>query len=228
MTQNTLKSVYQQIAQANPGIKPAALFEAAQLQIGQMKGLESDTKAYMQMQVKLQEIDAHFKEQAMKDQDAMSRMQTQLAAKDKQIQEITDRLLGLQDKRNQGTATVAGINKSGKLGAAAMGANSRLGAAGIGAASREKVQGMRDETTLAVTDKKGAQGAASDQGKNQARIRAATIAAGRPDPGPGSGGGADGAASKTPPVSALKEGVHTKFANGQTWTLSGGNPVQVQ
>jgi hypothetical protein len=33
---------------------------------------------------------------------------------------------------------------------------------------------------------------------------------------------------QAPPASALKEGVATKFANGQTWTLRGGQPVQVQ
>jgi hypothetical protein len=30
-----------------------------------------------------------------------------------------------------------------------------------------------------------------------------------------------------PPASALKEGVHTTFGNGQTWTLKNGQPVQV-
>jgi hypothetical protein len=32
----------------------------------------------------------------------------------------------------------------------------------------------------------------------------------------------------TPPVSSLKEGVNTKFANGQVWTLSGGKPKRVK
>ena len=36
------------------------------------------------------------------------------------------------------------------------------------------------------------------------------------------------AASATPPVSKLKEGVATKFGNGQTWTLKNGQPVQVK
>lgn len=35
------------------------------------------------------------------------------------------------------------------------------------------------------------------------------------------------AASSTPPASALKEGVRTTFKNGQTWTLRGGRPVQL-
>ena len=35
------------------------------------------------------------------------------------------------------------------------------------------------------------------------------------------------AASSTPPVSALKEGVATKFKNGQTWTLKNGKPERV-
>jgi hypothetical protein len=34
--------------------------------------------------------------------------------------------------------------------------------------------------------------------------------------------------SSTPPVSKLKEGVATKFGNGQTWTLKNGQPVQVK
>jgi hypothetical protein len=33
---------------------------------------------------------------------------------------------------------------------------------------------------------------------------------------------------QAPPVSLLKEGVATKFANGQTWSLRNGVPVQVQ
>jgi hypothetical protein len=36
------------------------------------------------------------------------------------------------------------------------------------------------------------------------------------------------AVSSTPPVSKLKEGVATKFGNGQTWTLKNGQPVQVK
>ena len=36
------------------------------------------------------------------------------------------------------------------------------------------------------------------------------------------------AASSTPPVDKLKEGVATKFGNGQTWTLKNGQPVQVK
>lgn len=35
------------------------------------------------------------------------------------------------------------------------------------------------------------------------------------------------AASSAPPVAALKEGVKTTFKNGQTWTLRGGRPVQL-
>jgi hypothetical protein len=38
---------------------------------------------------------------------------------------------------------------------------------------------------------------------------------------------APAAASSTPPVSKLKEGVATKFENGQTWTLKNGKPEQV-
>jgi hypothetical protein len=36
------------------------------------------------------------------------------------------------------------------------------------------------------------------------------------------------APSTTPPISALKEGVATKFKNGQTWTLENGKPKQVK
>jgi hypothetical protein len=36
------------------------------------------------------------------------------------------------------------------------------------------------------------------------------------------------AASSTPPVSKLNEGVATTFGNGQTWTLKNGQPVQVK
>lgn len=35
-------------------------------------------------------------------------------------------------------------------------------------------------------------------------------------------------ATPQPPASALKEGVRTKFANGQVWTLRNGQPMQVQ
>jgi hypothetical protein len=33
---------------------------------------------------------------------------------------------------------------------------------------------------------------------------------------------------QAPPASLLKEGVNTKFANGQVWSLRSGQPVQVQ
>lgn len=45
-------------------------------------------------------------------------------------------------------------------------------------------------------------------------------------PAPGRGGGQ--AATSTPPVSALREGHDTTFANGQVWTLKAGKPVQVK
>jgi hypothetical protein len=35
------------------------------------------------------------------------------------------------------------------------------------------------------------------------------------------------AGTTSPPANLLKEGVHTTFKNGQTWTLQGGKPVQV-
>lgn len=34
--------------------------------------------------------------------------------------------------------------------------------------------------------------------------------------------------NSAPPANLLKEGIHTTFKNGQTWTLQGGKPVQVQ
>jgi hypothetical protein len=39
---------------------------------------------------------------------------------------------------------------------------------------------------------------------------------------------AQAAASTTPPVNLLKEGVATKFGNGQTWTLKNGKPERVK
>jgi hypothetical protein len=36
------------------------------------------------------------------------------------------------------------------------------------------------------------------------------------------------APTSSPPVNLLKEGVETKFTNGQTWTLKNGKPVQVK
>jgi len=49
----------------------------------------------------------------------------------------------------------------------------------------------------------------------------------------GSGGSLSAASTRqtpqaAPPVNLLKEGTHTKFQNGQTWTLQNGQPVQVQ
>jgi hypothetical protein len=37
-----------------------------------------------------------------------------------------------------------------------------------------------------------------------------------------------GQPAQAPPVNLLKEGVHTTFKNGQTWSLQGGKPVQIQ
>jgi hypothetical protein len=36
------------------------------------------------------------------------------------------------------------------------------------------------------------------------------------------------APSESPPINALKEGQTTTFANGQSWTLRQGKPVQVK
>jgi hypothetical protein len=55
----------------------------------------------------------------------------------------------------------------------------------------------------------------------------------RPDAAaPAASGGAPAkpaaAPTSSPPVSLLKEGIETKFKNGQTWTLKNGKPVQVK
>lgn len=47
-------------------------------------------------------------------------------------------------------------------------------------------------------------------------------------PGPGATGSFADPAATAPPANALKEGVVTKFANGQSWTLQGGKSVQVK
>jgi len=39
---------------------------------------------------------------------------------------------------------------------------------------------------------------------------------------------AQGQPAQAPPIGLLKEGVHTTFKNGQTWSLQGGKPVQIQ
>lgn len=46
--------------------------------------------------------------------------------------------------------------------------------------------------------------------------------------GPGPSGKSVPSLNLAPPANALKEGVHTTFGNGQTWTLKGGKPVRVQ
>jgi hypothetical protein len=56
---------------------------------------------------------------------------------------------------------------------------------------------------------------------NAIQIPALRGVAGKSGAGQPSGAGA-------PPVNLLKEGVQTTFKNGQTWTLQGGKPVQVQ
>jgi hypothetical protein len=43
----------------------------------------------------------------------------------------------------------------------------------------------------------------------------------------GSAQNPNSSSAQAPPVSLLKDGVNTTFANGQTWTLQGGQPVQV-
>jgi hypothetical protein len=40
--------------------------------------------------------------------------------------------------------------------------------------------------------------------------------------------GGDGGNVKIPPVNKLRQGIHTKFGNGQIWTLRNGQPVQVK
>jgi hypothetical protein len=55
-----------------------------------------------------------------------------------------------------------------------------------------------------------------------------TVMSGGNAPAPAETPAAAPAVSSTPPVSKLKEGVATKFGNGQTWTLKNGQPVQVK
>ena len=66
--------------------------------------------------------------------------------------------------------------------------------------------------------------------KNQIKTEfgiAPTVMSGGNAPAPAPAPAPAAAPSTTPPISALKEGVATKFKNGQTWTLQNGKPKQV-
>jgi hypothetical protein len=142
-TQDTLRGIYQNIAKANPNIKPSALFEAAQLQIGQMKGIEPDTKMYMQAQIAEQKIDMEAKMKAMGAESAseVARIKADSA---KEIAELRAKIATLLQDKKDNTAVAVGAGHD----------RARITGAGIGAAARENVADKNNKTKLDLEDRR--------------------------------------------------------------------------
>jgi hypothetical protein len=199
-TQSTLKSIYQNIARASPGIKPEQLFEAANMQLEQMKGVEPDTKLYMQSQIAEQKIDMAAKVEAMKADSAadvakikaessqqIAEMRAEVA---KQIAELKDAGATTRTGMNvAGRENVAGTQAKARLGAAALGANAHITGANISAGAKDRATTARSGDVAGTNQSRERQGLTAAQAKENA----AAIAMGKPPPyklgEAGSGGG---------------------------------------
>jgi len=84
--------------------------------------------------------------------------------------------------------------------------------------------GQSVDSNYALDQAKSMQGNIDRLREPVPQVRGTSVVPAHPDLKGGSG---SKAASGTPPASMLKEGIHTTFKNGQTWTLQNGQPTQV-
>lgn len=82
--------------------------------------------------------------------------------------------------------------------------------------------------TTRSSEKPGLQAELAVAKKNAADIRDKLSRFGDEKTSLGAAGGSAAKAGPAPPTKLLKDGVNTKFKNGQVWTLRDGKPVQVQ
>lgn len=162
--QETIRSIAQQIKDANPGIAPEALFDATGLQIEQMKGVRNEVKDYMQLQVEL------------------AKLQTKLGIAEKQIEgrqgvaeTAADARVEAAQIGGDSRERVAGTQAGARVEAASIAANSRQTVAQLAAQARVTVGqlGANSREAVAATNA-DARRYDSDQ-DYRARVNAAAI-----------------------------------------------------
>jgi hypothetical protein len=146
--QQTLTSITQSIKAANPGISMLDLFDATELSIGQMKGVNDALKNQMAydtntaklmfgLQVALEKIQSNDRNVDVK------------ALANQTVQELKNQgLIAATEKRTDAQRDVARIGADSRVTAAGIGADSRVTAAGIGADSRRDVAGTQADARV--------------------------------------------------------------------------------
>ncbi len=240
--QDVAKSVaamYQSVLAANPGLKqhPEVAARTVDQMIQQAKGFDDSernalkaTSDYYMQQVKLQEAQ-------VKADTAVKAIQQRA---DEAAQKSADRQAKMQEDLDKANARNAELEKVAGIGAGARRYAADQGLAGAGVrgtasvdAARTRAQGGVDAANVraggSANDASIRAAAQRDvaETNRKAKENSAAIAKGRPPPYPD----APATAGTQLPAKAaqhLKEGVNTTFANGQTWTMKDGKPVQVK
>jgi hypothetical protein len=228
--QKTYTAIAKSVVDANPQLKnnPAALFDAVGLRIDQMKGLGNEDKAYLKYQTDVMSINERLKVGLADAQNGSDKIKASL-------KETQDKLAAAQQALDNILASkesVAKIGADSRLGAAKVGASARLGAASMGASSRENVAQTNltgrkysaDKNLEGANVRAGASRDVANTG-GKARVRSASLAAGKGDPGEG-GGGVPAAAVqmlKKNPTPVMKKHFDDTFGQGSAAkALAGG------
>lgn len=240
-TQKTIQAIAQNIMKANPKLQPLQLFDAVQAQIETMKGVLPEDKAYMQTSVQMAAIDQRA-------QAAADRFTSAEDAMDARVKTLEDKLAVARrgqditsgDRRYTADRNAESRDYSADQGRAGReySADRGVDRAGVSAGASEYGADRRAESTEYGVDQRSA---SADYGTDRRaassdyRTQAGGVA---PKAGPPRGpqrravqrpaSGQGGGPAASPPISALKEGHQTTFANGQVWTLTNGKPVRVK
>lgn len=214
-TKTALQGMYAQVAKANPKLTkdPITMSYAVDQMLQQMKGIEPDTKLYLQAQIAEQRINSAAQIQAMKADSAADVAKIKADAAKEVADMRADAMKAIQDAKDEAagdrnTQTVAGrekvadIGAGARLGAAALGAKARTDSATIGAGSREKVAdiGAKARGDASATEA-GAKRDVADTNR-KARENATAIANGKPAPYPDLGKGGEGGGGAGKPAGA--------------------------
>lgn len=178
-----MAAISSKIAKANPGIKPEVLFAATGEQIGMMKGLDNESRIYMQAATAQARVQAGMQESLQKAQTALEAATTKAEAAQKIADIAAAAKEAVAHENAQSREKVAGTTAKARVQSAGIAGNSRTAAAGIGADARVKAAGMGADSRRDVAATNAGARGASDQAGYDKATDTARINMGKPAQG---------------------------------------------
>ena len=133
----TLMSMAKALKQANPNAPPAILMNALQQQIGMMKGVEPETRAYIQAEVQAQRIQMMEQQSLERAQSASDVAQIRADSAAQVAQVRAEAARDVADAGARSRENVAGTNAGARVQSAGISADARLKAPGAAIAAKQ-------------------------------------------------------------------------------------------